>query len=419
MATLISRERAEQAEILEERGKFEESEECANIATMGEDVPDEEEPVSSNHAQFSGLLMADIEEDTIDYCWRNWFPKGCVTILAGLGGLGKSTVMADIVARVTRDDLMPDGSHCETPGGAVVIAMEEKTSSVVRPRLRKAGANLERIIDLSKVEREIKAPGDPARSPFMLPDDLPVLRRAIKRVNASIVVVDCLMSAVNPKVSTFRNQSARQVVTTLQDLAEEMGVCIVILNHFTKSSLKDPLVAMAGSKGFVDVVRSVVMLTADASNSQRRVLSLVKHNNTGEVPQIVFTHDGSRVQYLTGVTPTQALVNEAQALSQSRQLVLKMLADEPNRAFTPTELAQRADVHYDSMKSVLRRMAEDGQVIKTSRGFYQALPPPEESDAPTAPSAPLVAPLPDPISSAKTQLILPTNGHSILQEVMA
>ncbi len=337
--------------------------------------------------------------------------------------------MARVTRMVTLDDgtqepeRMPDGTLCETPGGAVIIAMEEKTSSVVRPRLRKAGADLSRCIDLSKVERRVVSPGDPAASPFMLPDDLPTLERAVKRVNASLVVIDCLMSAVNPRVSTFRNQSARQVVTTFQDMAERLGIAVVIINHFTKSSLKDPLTAMAGSKGFSDVVRSVVMLSADASDPKRRVLSLVKHNLAPNVPQIIVEHDGNHVKYLTGVTVEQERINEAQALSLSRKFVLAMLSDAPTKEFTPTELAQRAGVHYDSMKSVLRRMVNDKQIVRTKHGFYQALPV-QETPAPERCSAPtcIFAPLSDDktvLLDEKTLILAPTNvNHDALTEVL-
>ena len=375
MATIRSHELAESAEIADEQGNGTLADELRLLASYGDDS-EEEDSFIMPVVRSGGTLLSDIEEDSVDWLWRNWLPLGSVTMFVGIGGTGKSTVTSDLIARVTRGDLMPDGTACETPGGAIVISLEEKTASVVVPRIRKAGANLSRVIDLSKVKRTVVSPGQPAKTPFMLPDDIEngVLEREVKRVNASLIVIDPLMSAVNPRVSTFRNQSARQVIYTFQEVAERLGIAVVIVNHFTKGSKKDPLDAMAGSRGFVDIVRSIMMLSTDASNPQHKVMSLLKHNLAPDVPQIVLEHDGVHVRYLDGVTPSQEKINEAAALARSRQCVLTILEDAPSLQFTPTELAQRCDVHYDSMKQTLRRMVADGQIINPARGFYQAMP---------------------------------------------
>lgn len=378
----------EAAEDAHENGHHELAEEL-EVLTVQEEQEREEQ--ATNPFNEAGQVLSEVEEDTIDWLWEWWLQLQTVTILVGAADTGKSTFTSDLIARVTRGDSMPDGTPCLAPGGAVIISLEENTAKTVVPRLRAAGADLTRVIDLSKVKRTVRASGDPVRSPFMLPDDLPILEKAIKRVNASLVVIDPLMSVVNPRISTFRNQSARQVVTTFQDYAERLGVAVLIVNHYTKGNAKDPMQAMAGSKGFSDVVRSLWTLGRDGSNPAQRVLSLFKHNNAPDRPQIVLVHDGKLVAYLDGVTEAQARVNEQQQVSIGRQSVLSIVKAHPEREYTPTELAQKTGMHYDTAKSLLRRMTADGQLERSQHGLYRLPAPPA---APSAP-VPVKKPAPD------------------------
>lgn len=381
----------EAAEDAHENGHHELAEEL-ELLTIQEQVEQEEKATSPFND--AGQLLSEVEPDEIDWLWEHWLQLQTVTILVGAADTGKSTFTSDLIARVTRGDVMPDGTPCLAPGGAVIISLEESTAKTVVPRLRAAGADLTRVIDLSKVKRTVRSSGDPVRSPFMLPDDLPILEKAIKRVNASIVVIDPLMSVVNPRISTFRNQSARQIVTTFADYAERLGVAVLIVNHYTKGNAKDPMQAMAGSKGFSDVVRSLWTLGRDGSNPSQRVLSLYKHNNAPDRPQIVLVHDGKQVVYLDGVTEAQAKVNEQQQLSQGRASVLSIVRAHPDREYTPTEIAQTVGLHYDTAKSLLRRMAQDGQLERTQHGLYR-LPTSKPAPLP-APSAPVPVKKPAP-----------------------
>jgi hypothetical protein len=45
--------------------------------------------------------LGGVQPRAIDWLWTGWIPQGYITILAGESGAGKSTVLADIAARVT------------------------------------------------------------------------------------------------------------------------------------------------------------------------------------------------------------------------------------------------------------------------------------------------------------------------------
>ncbi len=71
-------------------------------------------------------------------------------MLDGDPGLGKSTMLLDLAARVSNAGIMPDNS-IGASGTVIVMSAEDAVDDTIRPRLEAAGANLQRVIDLSHV----------------------------------------------------------------------------------------------------------------------------------------------------------------------------------------------------------------------------------------------------------------------------
>ena len=87
--------------------------------------------------------FTDVQERAPSWLWPGWLPLGKLAILDGDPGLGKSTLMFDLAARVSKDGIMPDGSQGAT--GSVIIAnAEDDLHDTIKPRLLAAGANAER-----------------------------------------------------------------------------------------------------------------------------------------------------------------------------------------------------------------------------------------------------------------------------------
>jgi len=318
--------------------------------------------------------MADIEPEAQDWLWDGWIPLGNVTLLVGEGGVLKSTVMADLAARISTSRLMPDGARC-LRGGIVWCSLEEQVNSQVVPRLISAGAAMSKIWVLHEVSRKVERLGDPVKSPFMIPDDLEALERCVKRVKASLVIIDPLMAAVNPKVSTFRGQSASALITKCQTMAERLGIAIVIIGHFTKGSSRNIINRIGGSKVFTNQVRSIIIVTRDSANASHSIMSLEKHSCSGERPQIVFERNElGGVTYLTGMDDTQQTISAIKQQSLARQGVLSVLNGRPGEDFTPTEIAQEVNLDYGYIKVLLRRMAKDGTIINDAWGMYHSQP---------------------------------------------
>src|SRR5829696_8789356 len=94
-----------------------------------------------------------VTADHVRWLWPARIPIGKLTLLDGDPGLGKSAIMLDVAARITRATPLPDGSRpdFDGPAGVVLLCSEDGLADTIIPRLQVAGADLDRVIALRGV----------------------------------------------------------------------------------------------------------------------------------------------------------------------------------------------------------------------------------------------------------------------------
>src|SRR5580700_1885589 len=135
-----------------------------------------------------------IEQKPIDWLWRPWLARGVITVVDGQQGVGKSSLLFDVIARVTTGRAFPqfdqtaderptpegDAATVRAPGKVLFLALDDPVDSVVAPRLAAAGAELANVVILRKTEEGgsdgpapvAEQPGYRSRSALQLPRDL-------------------------------------------------------------------------------------------------------------------------------------------------------------------------------------------------------------------------------------------------------
>jgi RecA-family ATPase len=82
--------------------------------------------------------------EPVEWLVPGWIPLGVLTVLDGDPGLGKSTLLIDIAARVTSHGMLFNNQ--QGPIGTVILmSAEDPAENTIRPRLEAAGAYVERI----------------------------------------------------------------------------------------------------------------------------------------------------------------------------------------------------------------------------------------------------------------------------------
>src|SRR5947207_1838814 len=247
------------------------------IITNKPSQPDNSDPAPVPNSEPPGLLLSEVETQEITWLWEKRIPMGKITVLDGDPGMGKSLIAAHIAACVSTGRPMPDGTPGKQ-GGVILIAPEDSPQDTLKPRLEAAGGDPSQVLLLNTVEDL-----DPKRReiydrPFSLAQDLDLLENAIKRMQAVLVIIDPLMAVLGSTIDSSRDQSVREVFTPLAQLAERTGCAILMIRHLSRGTAGHPLYRGAGSLGIIAAARSGLIVAADPSDEQRRILAPTKHN---------------------------------------------------------------------------------------------------------------------------------------------
>lgn len=234
----------------------------------------------------------DVPENEIRWLWRHWIPLGALTILEGDPGLGKSTILADMAAKVTLGHDFPfaerrlsgtyddEGNEfLESPvrGSVVILSAEDDAQTTIVPRLRGAGAELDHvfIVEAAQVLEEEWPRG------VILPLDIPALEGLCQGPLISpvkLIIIDPIMAYLDSGTDTFKDHEVRRALLPLQKLATKLGCAVLICRHLNKASRgKSGITSGGGSIAFTGAARSVIG-AARIEESEWVQLSSVKSN---------------------------------------------------------------------------------------------------------------------------------------------
>jgi hypothetical protein len=287
-------------------------------------------PVPQRHA--IATKAVDVRRERVEWLSPGRVPLRMVTVLAGIGGLGKSQWTALLAA--------------ENPGVTLIATAEDSPSTTVRPRLEAVGADLDRVAFVS-IQTD-----DGLEDGITIPDDIDVLNELVAEVQANLLVVDPLVAHLPGGIDSHKDQSVRRALAPLYRLAETQGCAVVALMHLNKAQGLAPLARLGGSSAFGNFARSVLLLDRDPDDpdgeeGNQRVLAHIKCNVAPYAPSLLYkvapillpAEDGqpevetSRLELL-GESPhngrallTTATEEERSALDDAKEFLLVELGD--------------------------------------------------------------------------------------------
>lgn len=225
-------------------------EKYALVIEMLDDEPTNTAPSSSGPWVWRRASL--VPPRRMHFLWYPVIPCGMFILHAGEPGTGKNTVWYDIIARLSRGDVMPDGSP--GPGRVVkcgIITMEDDYETVVSPRLVAAGADLDQIVY-----------GPPI---VEFPRHLPQFEASLRDRTIELLFIDPLAGVVDETVDTNVDASIRnRVLTPITQVALTHNVTVVFNAHFNKNTReKNVLKRISASGGIVATPRSVTVSVED------------------------------------------------------------------------------------------------------------------------------------------------------------
>jgi hypothetical protein len=227
------------------------------------------------------VRLSDVAPEALRWLWPGRIPAGKITVLEGDPGLGKSTLLCELAARISRGDPLPgDDTGPGAPRGVLLFSAEDDVFDTIRPRIDAAGGDPHRIAAFVAVPD-----GTDTGRPFALPRDLPILEAIVRRLDAALVILDPLVAFLCPGAS---DSHVRHALGALKAAAECTGAAIVAVRHLTKSRGANPLYRGAGTIGIIAAARSGLLLAADPDDPDRRILALTKGNLARPAPALAF-----------------------------------------------------------------------------------------------------------------------------------
>jgi len=215
-----------------------------------------------------------IQAKPVTWLWNQFIPQGKLTLLAGAGGTGKSTLAFNFAAIVSNGGTWPDGTRCDVAANTLVWSSEDDAADTIVPRLTAVGANLSRcgIISGTIDENGLRCSFDAAR-------DMGQLREATQQIGGvSLLIIDPIVSAVSGDMN--KSNDVRRSLQAIVDFAAEMNCAVVGITHFAKGTAgKNSAERVIGSQAFAALAR-MVLVAAKEEDSNRRVFTRAKSNNS-------------------------------------------------------------------------------------------------------------------------------------------
>ncbi|GAA6410855.1 hypothetical protein K040078D81_49720 [Blautia hominis] len=232
------------------------------------------------------INMESVEVEQIQWLLYPFIPYGKVTIIQGDPGEGKTTMVLQIIAKLTRGEkFLPDcsGNGEELlkeaePVNVIYQTAEDGLGDTIKPRLVEAGADCSRVLVI-----------DDGEQPLTMLDSR--LEEAIVQTQARLIVLDPIQGFLGAEVDMHRANEIRPLMKRVSVLAEKHHCAIILIGHMNKNSSGKSSYRGLGSIDFQAAARSVLVVGRIKNEPEIRVVCHVKSSLAPEGKSIAFRLD--------------------------------------------------------------------------------------------------------------------------------
>jgi len=199
------------------------------------------------------------------WAWQDRLVLGSLNLLLGNEGVGKGVIVAWLIAQLTRGTL--PGDLQRKPVSVVILGDEDSFNDVWAPRLHAAGAELGRVLDVTR----------PDGGYVDIGQDREQLAGIVAQHGARLVYADALLDNLGAAVDDWRAKQVRDSLQPLRRLARDLDVAVLGALHPNKKA-ESFRQLVSGSSAFNAVSRSSLYLAEHPDDEDRRVLARGKGN---------------------------------------------------------------------------------------------------------------------------------------------
>ena len=238
------------------------------------------------------INMDSVEVEQVEWLLYPFIPYGKVTIIQGDPGEGKTTMVLQIIAKLTRgepilpvtdttktkekrsdevdsenEDLDAEDNMQEqssvSPVNVIYQTAEDGLGDTIKPRLLAAGADCSKVLVI-----------DDSDQPLTMADVR--LEEAIVQTKAKMVVLDPIQGFLGADVDMHRANEIRPLMKRIAVLSEKYHCAVILIGHMNKNSNGKSSYRGLGSIDFQAAARSVLIVGRVKDEPEVRVVCHTK-----------------------------------------------------------------------------------------------------------------------------------------------
>ena len=221
------------------------------------------------------LSMDEIPETEVEWLWYPYIPFGKLTIIHGDPGDGKTMMILQLAALLSKGEKLPCDDTEREPITIIYQTAEDGLGDTIKPRLMAGDA------DCSKIKVI-----DESESALTMLDAR--VEAAIMETGARVLILDPMQAYIGAKVDMNRANEVRNVLSQLGRIAEKYGCAILLVGHLSKSQGTKANYRGLGSIDFQATARSVLVVGRLKDNEEIRVMAHEKSSLAPEGKPIAF-----------------------------------------------------------------------------------------------------------------------------------
>lgn len=323
---------------------------------------------------------ADFGEDNTRFLWYPYLPIGDYTVMMADGGTGKTILCCGIIGNISTGKPLPD-DECDGQGKTCLIISGEDSGEILKSRLKKSGANLNKVYILDRIGSE----------GMSLSESYEEFESTVKKYRPALVVLDPWHCFLGAGVDMSKVNSLRPILQKLSNLCAKCDCSMILISHVNKREQgANANNAAMGSADLINAARSAFRVDFDESDEDCRIMVHTKSNYAPYGQSVKYqimdgglkwagfseiTRQTLELAARRKATPGEVLksVEEKEDINRALIAALESSANQ----FTPTRFSydEFKKLHGDlifgglqpkrALDAVKSRLADDGFFLKT------------------------------------------------------
>ena len=229
-------------------------------------------------AELKIISMDEVPVEEVEWLWYPYIPFGKLTIIHGDGGEGKTTLILQLAALLSRGEKLPCDSTEREPIKVIYQTAEDGLGDTIKPRLLAGNADCSQIKVIDESEATLT----------MLDERI---EKAIVETGARVLILDPVQAYIGAKVDMNRANEVRAILSQLGRIAGQYRCAIILVGHLNKVRGNKSNYRGLGSIDFQATARSVLIVGRLKDNPQIRVMVQDKSSLAPEGEPIAFELD--------------------------------------------------------------------------------------------------------------------------------